>query len=213
MPAKGQPRTRWIEIRNWDRFQQYRDRDPIFIKNYVALLHDDDYLGLTGHQRAVLHGLWLAYASSGCQLRVDTASLSRQLGLRVSSQTLERLNHAGFIRFRASKPLALARARARSREAEAEETAKGRTVVRPPAHARTRAQGLPIEIEHELDRLVPQLRDVDAGSRRILELEAGDLPQATLARVRESVERRSGRVGVGYVVNALRSEREERGAR
>jgi hypothetical protein len=106
----------WIIIPGWDKFQHYPDRDPLWIKNYRALLTDEDYLGLPEGTRAVLHGLWLAYASSDGQLRLDTRSLSSRLRLRVTKLQLERLNHAGWIEFAASKPLALARARARSQE-------------------------------------------------------------------------------------------------
>jgi hypothetical protein len=88
---------RWIIIPGWDTFQHYKDKDPGWIKAYTSLLHKDEYLRLTGHQRGVLHGLWLAYASAHCQLRLDTASLTRQLALRVSSATLEALTNAGFI--------------------------------------------------------------------------------------------------------------------
>jgi hypothetical protein len=109
-------RAGWIVIPNWGEFQHYRDRDPTWIKTYVRLLHDDDYLRLTAHQRAVLHGVWLAYASSNGQLRASTSSLTRQLALRVASRQLDALTDAGFIEISASRPLSLAR----SREAEAE---------------------------------------------------------------------------------------------
>ena len=109
---------RWIEVVNWNRFQHYGNRDPLWIKNYVGLLHNDDYLSLTGHERAILHGLWLAYASGHCRVRLSTRSLTRQLGLRVSSQHLESLSRAGFIRFAASKPLALTRSREKEKEKE-----------------------------------------------------------------------------------------------
>jgi len=117
---------RWIEVVHWHRFQHYSDRDPPWIKNYLALLHDENYLSLTGHQRAVLHGLWLEYASARCQLRANTVSLTRRLGLRVSSAQLKALNHAGFIRFVASKPLALARSREAETEAEKQSKARQR---------------------------------------------------------------------------------------
>jgi hypothetical protein len=108
------------------------------------LLHDDAYLGLTGHQRSVLHGLWLAYASSRCQLRANTASLTRQLALRVTSDTLETLNHAGFITVVASaeqnreeldlKAEKKAREDARAREPAARKTKAGKSKTRelPP---------------------------------------------------------------------------------
>lgn len=100
------PRRKWIVVRNWNRFQHYRDRQPRWIKNYIELVDDPAYLTLTEGCRALLHGLWLIYASSRAQVPLDTRSLSRRLNLRVTSAQLEQLNHAGFIEFSASKPLA-----------------------------------------------------------------------------------------------------------
>ena len=111
---------RWIIVRNWERFQHYKDRDPYFIKLYTELQHDHNWLALTGHQRAVLVGIWLEYASARCQLPLDTASLTRRLALRVSSATLEALNHAGFIEFSSRAALEIAR----SQEVEEEKQVK-----------------------------------------------------------------------------------------
>ena len=97
----------WIVIRNWDKFQHYRDREPVWIKNYVRLLHDDNYLGLTFHQRGLLHGLWIAYAASGRQIRDSTASVHRMLGQRTTNAQLLSLNRAGFIDVLASAELEL----------------------------------------------------------------------------------------------------------
>jgi hypothetical protein len=113
----------WIVVPRWHEFQHYRDRDPNWIKNYRVLLSDDDYLALSGHTRAILHGLWLAYASSDGQLRLDSLSLSRRLALRVTMKQIESLNHAGFIQFSASRPLAL-RYQAASLEKRREEKIK-----------------------------------------------------------------------------------------
>ena len=98
----------WISVRNWRRFQHYdpAKRQPPWIKLYTELLADPAWLDLSGNDRAVLCCLWLEYASSRCRLRADTRSLTRQLNLRVTSATLERLNHAGFIAIVASKTLA-----------------------------------------------------------------------------------------------------------
>lgn len=106
----------WIEIPRWREFQHYKDRDPKWIKNYQRLLHNADYRRLSGHQRGVLHGLWMLYASCGRQLPLDTASITAQLGLRVSSLQLESLNHAGFILILSSTALA------QSREEESRKT-------------------------------------------------------------------------------------------
>ncbi len=99
----------WIVIPRWDGkegFQHYRDRDPVWIKNYRSLLTSEEYIGLTMSERGVLHGLWLEYASSNRAIRGHTATLTRRLGQRVTSAHLKALNDAGFIEFSASKPLA-----------------------------------------------------------------------------------------------------------
>lgn len=99
--------TDYIHIRNWDKFQHpdatKRGNNPKWIKSLTPLLSDDDYLNLTGHQRAVLHGIWLEYARSGQQLALSTGSLSRRLSLRVTKRTLTALNQAGFIEIRQDK--------------------------------------------------------------------------------------------------------------
>lgn len=98
----------WISVRNWRKFQHYdpSKRAPIFVKNYTELMHDDAYMNLTPHDALILHRLWLEYASTRCRLHADTRSLSRRLNARVTTATLERLNHAGFIDLVASKTLA-----------------------------------------------------------------------------------------------------------
>lgn len=109
---------RYIVMHDWERFQHYKDRSPKWIKNYTELLHDEAYRSLSGQCRAVLHGLWLEYASSRCQLLVNTSSLSSRLGLRVTMKQLDSLSHAGFITFSASTPLAQRYPRVREEKEE-----------------------------------------------------------------------------------------------
>ena len=98
----------WISVRNWRKFQHYdpAKRQPPWIKVYTELMSDAAWLELSGNDRSVLCCLWLEYASSRCRLRADTRSLTRQLHLRVTSATLQRLNHAGYIDLVASAALA-----------------------------------------------------------------------------------------------------------
>ncbi len=96
----------YIVVPRWDEFQHRdmaRSTVPPWIKTYTRLLSDETYLALSGHRRAVLHGLWLEYARTRRQLTDGTATLSRRLALRVSTSDLEALSHAGFIHFSASK--------------------------------------------------------------------------------------------------------------
>lgn len=127
---------RWIIVPNWfgddgEGLQHYRDRDPVWIKNYRRLLARDEYRDLSGHCRAILHGLWLEYASSDGRLRLDSHSLSSRLALRVTMKHLETLNHAGFIEFSASKPLALCEQRASPRALAAETEEETETQEQP----------------------------------------------------------------------------------
>lgn len=99
-------KQRYIVVEGWREFQHYRDRGPLWIKSYTRLLDDDTYLDLTGPQRALLHGLWLAYAKTHGKVPDSTAWLTRYLNLRVTKGMLERLNRAGFIRTVASASVA-----------------------------------------------------------------------------------------------------------
>lgn len=96
----------YIVVRNWERFQHYRDRTPPWVKTYTELLDDDAYRRLPGATRAVLHGVWMAYAKSRRTLPASTLELTRRLGLRVSGRQLEALVQAGFIDIVASTALA-----------------------------------------------------------------------------------------------------------
>jgi hypothetical protein len=99
----------WVVIPNWDKFQHYKDRDPAWIKLYLRLLRDVDYLSLTPTARALLHGLWLLYGA--CDGRVPRSTVGVALQLKAKREHWESLSDAGFIEFSASKPLALARSR------------------------------------------------------------------------------------------------------
>lgn len=92
----------YIYVKNWETFQHYGDRRPIWIKNYVALLDDDEYLALDASSRALLHGLWMLVArTSNGRLVASRSRIATLLGLRRCN--LEPLIHAGFIEICASK--------------------------------------------------------------------------------------------------------------
>jgi hypothetical protein len=131
-------KPRYIIIPNWDRFQHYKDRRPAWIKNYTELLDKDEYWNLSGHQRGVLHGTWMAFARSDCQLPGDTLTLSRRLGVKVTTADIDALIQAGFLRLSASKVIAKrkqvaspTRARARGRKEVEREKETETSVVSP----------------------------------------------------------------------------------
>lgn len=107
--------SRWIWIPHWEAdddhpgFQHYRNRDPVWIKNYRDLLDKDEYLDLSLSERGMLHGLWLVTARIGNgRLTYSLPTVRRALGLTKYFRlaTLDPLIQAGFIDIRASKGLA-----------------------------------------------------------------------------------------------------------
>ena len=98
----------YIYITGWDKFQHYKNRRPPWIKMYVDLLANDDWVALTPADAKLLQGLWMLAAMYGNgRLKAGKGqerSLTVQLGARKGS--LERLEQAGFIEVRASKALA-----------------------------------------------------------------------------------------------------------
>lgn len=143
----------FIRIPGWEKYQHYKDRDAPWIKTYTRLLHDDDWLTLTGHRRGVLLGIWLMYASSNGRLTADHVRISHQLEVRVTPEDLAALNHAGFIEIVASthkedsaSGLLATRAPAHSQEAEAEAETQNQPTnqaseARPPTPAATANNG------------------------------------------------------------------------
>jgi hypothetical protein len=186
---------RWIVIPNWDGskgFQHYTERDPIWIKNYVRLLHSDEYLKLTFVQRGVLHGLWLVYAASDRQVRDDTSALCRRLGERVSRQTLNALNRAGFIEFSASKPLAQRQRQRQTSPTEIEREAEQSSAdALPISQSQTGENGVPLAGLAE--KLLAEIRDADSRTRFVLHEFEQRLPDVSFAMALESLQHRRTR--------------------
>jgi len=107
MSANGR-NEEWISVVGWRRFQHYdpSKRRPAWIKLYLDLLQKDEYLELSEHRALLIHRLWITYAASGCRLLLDTASISRRTGLRVTRADIEALCNAGFLAIVASSALA-----------------------------------------------------------------------------------------------------------
>lgn len=78
-----------LRIKDWNRFQHYRDRNPEWIKLYGRLLDDIEWHDLTGDAAKTLVGLWLlAREDSGSlpdrkriafRLRLSESKLDQQL--------------------------------------------------------------------------------------------------------------------------------------
>lgn len=212
----------YLRVRNWEKFQHYKDRNPPWIKNYIELLNDDDhYRSLTFHRRGILHGLWLAYAASRRQLRDDTVTLTRLLGQRVTTADLQALNQAGFITVGASKPASKplarryhSRASARSQEAETERTKdspSSSTPIEghnPPAPFTTPQDlqpGLGSDSMGHALRLLAVLAKKDEGTKARILSYATRLPPAAFEQVREKILDNNGHIknDGGYACSEL----------
>lgn len=165
---------RWIVIPNWEKFQHYKDRGPKWIKNYTRLLSNDDYLMLTGNRRALLHGLWLVFASSGLGddlsetcVRLDVQLLNRRLGLAAKMADYEALNHAGFIALSASKPLSK-RNQVASPEVETEtEAEKRKKEQEPKAFNEVRNERPPESLSEEEPKPIAALIEQSLAQARL----------------------------------------------
>jgi hypothetical protein len=125
----------WITIPNWDQFQHYNYRRPLWIKNYTSLLRKDEYLDLPLAARGLLHGIWLAYADREGRLR--RADLPATLLGRARDAHLASLNHAGLIAFCASRPLSLS---LKEEDRPAEKPAVDLRLAAAPKQERLRGQ-------------------------------------------------------------------------
>ena len=70
---------RYLQVRNWKRFQHYHDRAPKWIKLYTELLYDEDFLALTDAQRGQLMMLWLLAAMNDNKIIDDPAFIKRRI--------------------------------------------------------------------------------------------------------------------------------------
>jgi hypothetical protein len=112
----------WIVVPNWDKFQHYKDRDPVWIKLYMGLRNKDEWRHLTGFERGLLVSTWLEFGAANTQLR--RSDVPRLTGLEPRTQHWDSLREAGFIYFSASKSAQIASPRARPRTREETETEK-----------------------------------------------------------------------------------------
>ena len=187
-----------------DGFQHYKDREPTWIKVYTRLLNDESYLRLTWVQRGVLHGLWMEYARSNRQIPDSTLSVTRRLGERVTRATLTALNHAGFIEFSASKPLARPEQTA-SPEQEVELERESPSSSTSP---QDQTNDLPFELQLAKTRLISAIGTTNNGTAAALE--SYGLPPAAWYAAAEELQRMEGiRNRAAYTVTLFKTWKAE----
>lgn len=99
----------WIVIPNWEQFQHYKDRDPIFIKGYVRQLRKPEWTAQSLAARGLLETARLEFADRNGLLPLEDLSNTLRRGDRSHvARIVVSLNHAGLLDVVASRPLALA---------------------------------------------------------------------------------------------------------
>lgn len=74
--------SRFLAVKNFERFQHYGDRRPIWIKLYTSLLDDWDFLQLPDAVRGQLMLFWLLAATHGNRIRNDATYIRRKLATK-----------------------------------------------------------------------------------------------------------------------------------
>lgn len=86
---------KYLRIRNFEKFQHYKDRNPPWIKLYTALLDDIDFLGLDDDLKWPVVGLFLLASRLDNKIPCNAKYLQNRLGVKKIDIT--RLLHSTFI--------------------------------------------------------------------------------------------------------------------
>ena len=126
----------YLEIKGWQSFQHYHDRRPPWIKLYVQLLDDLEFIGMSHRSQITLVKLWLLASRIGNPLPNNLPLLAGKIGER--SIVVEPLIQAGFLIETDSKTASADASTNASKDAS-----KVASIETPPdasAHARPRAR-------------------------------------------------------------------------
>lgn len=88
--------TRYFSVKNWTKFQHYKDRDPPWIKFHVALLDDYEFTCLQDASKAHLLAIWLLASRYQNRIPLDAEWVGKAIKAN-SPVDLGALLAAGFI--------------------------------------------------------------------------------------------------------------------
>lgn len=86
----------YLTIKNWNKFQQYKDREMKWIKLYRGLIVDYDFDQLTEVAQIHLVKIWLLAANIGNKIPNDASWVGRKIGAK-SKVDLNQMVDAGFL--------------------------------------------------------------------------------------------------------------------
>jgi hypothetical protein len=121
-------RTEYLAVRNWDKFQHYKDGRPLtWIKFHTALLDDPELRALPVETRLLWDQLLLVAGRTDNCIRRDYEWIAActNIDIECARRGVQMLvKGAWLLRFQSRQSLDKARARARSREKRREEEIK-----------------------------------------------------------------------------------------
>jgi hypothetical protein len=87
---------KYISIKNWQKFQHYKDRCPPWIKLHRDLLRDYDFLCLQDASKLQLMLLWLLASQMNNKIPADDNFIKTQIGIH-GDLSIKELKDKGFI--------------------------------------------------------------------------------------------------------------------
>lgn len=165
---------RHLAVRNWHKFQHYKDRSPVWIKLYTELLDSPEWLALSDVARAHLVGLWLLASKRGNVLPTSATTLRALIGAS-SPVRLQELLAGGWVEYAepsASDPASNTASKVASKSASktASEPASAAASTSASPHARPRAR-----VEGETEREKEEQQPSSTGAR-VLRVVGDDPP-------------------------------------
>lgn len=88
--------TGFFQVKNFEKFQHYKDRSPPWIRFYNAILDDYEYARLQDASKAHLTGIWLLASRYDNKIPYDPEWIARRINA-TTPVNLEELASAGFI--------------------------------------------------------------------------------------------------------------------
>lgn len=86
----------YFSVRNWDKYQHYKDRSPPWIKLHNSLLDDPDFDELNDSERYHLLAIWMLASRTNNRMKYDKKWLSRKISA-TSQINIEKLLKLRFI--------------------------------------------------------------------------------------------------------------------
>jgi hypothetical protein len=217
--------ARYFRCRNWHKFQHYSEgsRRLTWIKNWIEL--DDPsnpFSKLTFAEQGRLQALWRLAAKLDNTIPFDEVFVCRAIGAKrmplgdllaakwIQVGTQEELKRLANAEKRAAKPKKRASKALASRYQNASPEAEQEVEVEKEKDKALLVLGLDEGKIQELDRIIDNVRGASAESLPKLSPLVGALPLGVAIGIRERAV--SGGKGVGWVVNALQGELNERRA-